>query len=108
MIYVATLNGLTKPGEDALRRSVDPPMHRIVRQGLSKAGIKQTQTIATEKPQLVVEWRFVIGGVSKYAFSGTKGFQWWQEQFEDKLKHFDKAEQVIYGKDYTISWRQEE
>jgi len=106
MLFVATLKPLSKSGEEALRRSVSPVMHRVVRQGLDKSGIKQSQKVVSEDP-LVVEWSFVMGGISKYAFSSGKGFEWWQEQFEEKLKYFDKAEEVIKDKDYTIAWRKE-
>lgn len=108
MIFVATLKALTKPGDEALRRSVDPVMHKLVRQGLLKSGIKQNQVLVSEKPLAVVEWRFTLSGLSKYAFgNSSKGFEWWTEQFEEKLKNFDKAEEVTKGKDYTISWRKE-
>lgn len=106
MIFIATLKGLTERGEGALRRSIHPSMNRVVRQGLDKGGIKPTQKILQETP-LVVEWRFDISGISKYAFNSKKGFEWWIEQFEEKLKYFDKAEEVTKNKDYTIQWREE-
>lgn len=108
MIFVATLKALTKQGEEALKRSVDAHMHKIVRQGLLKSGIKQNQVLLNEKPQVVVELRFTLSGLSKYALgNSSKGFEWWQEQFNDKLKNFDKAEEVQQNKDYTITWRKE-
>jgi len=105
--YVATLKGLTPNGNSALRRSLTPKVNKVIAAGLKKSGIinSNKELTTANADSCVIEWHFDLKGLSAMAFTGKGGFIWWKENMEKKMRHFDYAEEVINGTDYTIEWR---